>query len=128
MTQSDSVAVGGDYTAPRYQDQRGKDSDTFAARITETHAFTARLTGNIGYEFTYLHQQGSLDSTTHTPTVGLGYQLTRTLTANISGRPAITLIGGDTVVSPAGTASLVQTLPFGSAGLQSGWSIPARAG
>jgi hypothetical protein len=64
MTQVDSVAIGGNYTALRYEGQgTGEDSDTLAARVTETHAFTARLTGNIGYEFTYLHQQGELDST-----------------------------------------------------------------
>ena len=128
MTQSDSVAVGGDYTALRYPDQDGDDSDTFIARVSETHAFTARLSGNIGYEFTYLHQERALDSTTHTPTVGLGYQLTRTLNANISGGPAITLIGGDTVVSPAGTASLVQTLSFGSVGLQYSRTVGVAGG
>ena len=128
MTQSDSVAVGGDYTALRYPDQDGDDSDTFIARVSETHAFTARLSGNIGYEFTYLRQQQSPDSTTHTPSVGLGYQLTRTLNANISGGPAITLIGGDTVVSPAGTASLVQTLSFGSVGLQYSRTVGVAGG
>ena len=128
MTQADSVAVGGSWDALRYPDQDGDDSDTFIARVRETHAFTARLSGNIGYEFTYLHQQGALDSTTHTPTVGLGYQLTRTLNANINGGPAITLIGGDTVVSPAGTASLVQTLSFGSVGLQYGRTVGVAGG
>lgn len=129
MTQADSVAIGGNYTALRYEGQgTGEDSDTFAARVSETHAFTARLTGNIGYEFTYLHQQGSLDSTTHTPSVGLGYQLTRTLNASISGGPAITLIGGDTVVSPAGRASLVQTLSFGSVGLQYARTVAVAGG
>ena len=128
MTQADSVAIGGDYSALRYQDPGGADSDTFAARVIETHAFTARLTGNIGYDFTYLHQQGSLDSTTHLPRVGLGYQLTRTLNASISGGPAITLIGGDTVVSAAGAASLVQTLPFGSAGLQYSRTVGVAGG
>jgi hypothetical protein len=120
MTQLNSLEIGGSYSALRYEGQgTGADSDTYQGHGVLNHALTPRLSGNIGYEFTYLDSKGGqLDSTTHTPRVGVGYQLTRTLIATIYGGPAITLIGGDTVVTPAGTANLVQTLPFGSASVQ----------
>ena len=115
MTQADSVSIGGSYSALRYQSQGGGiDSDTIGARALVNHAFTARLNANVGYDFTYIDEKRGTDSTTHTPRVGIGYQLTRTLSASVAGGPAITLISGDTVVTPAGSASLVQTLPFGS--------------
>jgi hypothetical protein len=120
MTRLDSLEVAGNYSALRYEGQGGGvDSDTYVARGVLSRAFTPRLSGNIGYEFTYLDEKSGLaDSTTHTPRVGGSYQLTRTLVATINGGPAITLISGDTVVTPAGTASLAQTLPFGSASVQ----------
>jgi hypothetical protein len=119
MTQLNSLDIGGTYSVLRYHGQGGGiDSDTLGARGVVTHAFTPRLSGNVGYEFTYLDEKRGLDSTTHTPRAGIGYQFTRTLNANVSGGPAITLIGGDTVVTPAVTASLAQTLPFGLASIQ----------
>jgi hypothetical protein len=132
MTRLNSLEIGGSYSTLRYEDQGpGNDSDTYQARGILSHSFTPRLSGNIGYEFTYLAETGGQeDSTTHTPRVGVGYQLTRTLIATIHGGPAITLIGGDTVVTAAGAASLAQTLPFGSASVQyvRGVSVAGGAG
>jgi len=120
MTGLDSLDIGGSYSVLRYQNQGGGvDSDTYQIRGIVNHTFTPRLSGNIGYVFTYIDEKSrSEDSTTHTPRVGGSYQVTRTLVATLNGGPAITLISGDTVVTPAGAASLAQTLPFGSAGVQ----------
>jgi len=120
MTPTDSLEIGGTYSVLRFEGQgSGVDSDTYRARTVLSHVFTPRLTGNIGYQFTYLDEKGGQEaSTTHTPLVGLSYQLTRTLTAAAIGGPAITLLGGDTFVTPAGIASLVQILPVGSASIQ----------
>jgi hypothetical protein len=130
MTRLDSLDIGGTYTVLRFEGQgSGIDSDTYGARGIVNHVFTPRLSGNVGYEFTYLAQTGSLpDSATHTPRLGITYQLSRTLTASINGGPAITQIAGDTVVTPAGTASLVQRFSFGSADVQYSRAVTVAGG
>ncbi len=42
--------------------------------------------------------------------------------------PSLTELGGDTFVAPAGTASLVQVLPFGSASLQYNRGVSVAGG
>ena len=96
----------------------GVASDTYGFQSSLTHIFTPRFAGIIGYGFTYLDPQGQDTSTTHTPTLGFSYRLTPTLSAIVNGGPAVTELGGTTTVSPAGNASLTQTLGFGSASLQ----------
>ena len=60
--------------------------------------------------------------------LGFSYVLTPTLTATITGGASLTELGGDTFVSPAGTASLVQVLPFGSASLQYNRGVSVAGG
>src|SRR2546427_9758846 len=104
------------------------DSDTYGVQSTLAHELTPRLTGTIGYGFTYLTVQGQENSTTHPPTLGGSYRLTPTLTGSVSGGPAITELGGETFVSPAVTASLVQGLAFGSASARYARSVSAAGG
>ena len=119
MTATDWVTLGGTYSVLRFEGTgSGVDSDTYAFLGNLTHAFTARLTGLLGYGFTYLDFEGQGISRTHTPTLGFSYQLTQTLTGTVTGGPAVTLVAGETLVSPAANVSLVQTLPFGSVGVQ----------
>lgn len=96
----------------------GLDSDSYGLQSNLGHLLTPNLTSLVGYGFTYLDLSGQGNSTTHTPTVGASYRLTPTLTASVSGGPAITELGGETFVSPAATAGLVQAFRFGSASLQ----------
>jgi len=96
----------------------GADSDTYTFQSNLTHAFTPRFAGVIGYGFTYLDTHGQENSTTHTPTLGLTYRLTETLSAAVNGGPAVTQVSGTTHITPAGNASLTQTFGFGSASLQ----------
>src|SRR5437899_3170130 len=105
-----------------------RDSDTYGLQSSLAHELTPRLTGTIGYGFTYLNVQEEDNSTTHTPTVGGSYRLTPTLTGSVSGGPAITELGGETFVSPAATASLVQGLAFGSASARYTRSVSAAGG
>ena len=65
---------------------------------------------------------------THTPTLGVSYRLTPTLTGSISGAAALTDLSGETTVSPAATASLAQVLRFGSASMQYTRSVSAAGG
>src|SRR5262249_59940707 len=73
----------------------GQDSDTYGINVGLTHAITQRLSGNVGYGFTYIHFLGGCtvvgnrcinepDSTTHTPTIGFNYQLTPTLSTTLN--------------------------------------------
>src|SRR5438093_9976466 len=134
MTPRTSLSLGATYGLLRFKaaatDGAGtaSDSDTYGLQSSLAHELTPRLTGTIGYGFTYLTVQGQDNSTTHTPTVGGSYRLTPTLTGSVSGGPAITELGGETFVSPAATASLVQGLAFGSASARYTRSVSAAGG
>src|SRR5205823_405096 len=76
----------------------------------------------------YLNLQEQPNSTTHTPTLGVSYRLTPTLTGSISGGPAVTQIGGETSLSPAATVGLLQTLRLGVASAQYSRSVSVAGG
>jgi len=129
MSPRDSLSLSPTYGVLRFEGAGGGvDSDTLGFQSNLTHAFTPRFSGIIGYGFTYLDPQGQDVSKTHTPTLGFSYVLTPTLTATITGGASLTELGGDTFVSPAGTASLVQVLPFGSASLNYNRSVSVAGG
>src|SRR5437667_9432878 len=115
MTSRNALSVSATYSALRFEGHgTGIDSDTYGLLSSLSHAFTPRLTGLLGYGFTYLDVRGQGTSTTHTPTLGLRYQLTQTLTGTVTGGPAITASDGDTTVSPAGSESIVQKMHIGA--------------
>lgn len=119
MTPSNSLNLSASYGVLRFEGAgEGRDSDTYGVQGGFGHTFTPRLTGTIGYGFGYLDSQRQQSSSSHTPTLGFSYRFTPTLTGSVSGGASITEIGGETFVSPAGTATLLQTLRFGSIGVQ----------
>jgi hypothetical protein len=124
MTPRTSLALSASYGILRFKGataegaDAGIDSDTYGAQSTLDHVLTPRLTSTFGYGFTYLDLRGDENSRTHTPTLGFSYRLTPTLTGSISGGPSITEIGGETLMSPSGAASLSQALRFGSVSVQ----------
>jgi hypothetical protein len=131
VTPRTSLNLGASYGVLRFKGAAvggagaGIDSDTYGLQSTLGHVLTPRLTGTIGYGFTYvdfpgqdLNVQGQESSRTHTPTVGGSYRLTPTLTGSASGGPSITEIGNETLMSPSGTASLGQALQFGTVSVQ----------
>jgi hypothetical protein len=136
MTPLTSLTLGATYAVLRFKGTSvqgggggaGSDSDTYGLQSTLGYVLTPRLTGTIGYGFTYLDVQGEESSRTHTPTVGANYRLTPTLNGSVSGGPAFTEIGGQTSVSPAGTATLTQTLQFGTASVQYTRAVSAAGG
>jgi hypothetical protein len=101
-----------------FGDGVGLNSDEYLSQTTYEYGFTSRFTGTLGYGFTFLHTDGLDDSATHTPTVGFGYRLTPSLTVNINGGPAITIISGETFISPAGNASITQVFRAGTVNVQ----------
>ena len=129
VTPKNTLNLSASYTALRFLGGGvGVDSNTYGFQSSITHSFTPRFGGILGYGFTYLDAGGQEASKTHTPSVGLSYQLTPTLSATVSGGPAITQIGGDTTISPAAMASIVQTFSFGSASLQYVRAVGAAGG
>jgi hypothetical protein len=114
-----SVGGGGESAGNTDGSGTGSDSDTYTLQSTLGHTLTPRLTGTLGFGVTYLDFLGQQDnSITYTPTLGAIYRVTPTLTATASGGPAITQIAGDTTLSPAGTASLIQVFAIGSVSLE----------
>jgi hypothetical protein len=134
MTPRTSLNLSGTFGVQRFLDAGtaatpGFDSNTYGLQTTVTHTLTPRLSGSVGYGFTYLDFLGEEDnSRTHTPTLGVTYVLTPTLTASVSGGPAITELGGNTVVSPAATAKLVQVFQSGVLSLDYSRSVQAAGG
>jgi len=129
MTARNSLRLSAGYNALRYQGSgSGLNSDSYGFQSSLSHAFTQRLSGLIGYGFTYLDTAQTETSTTHAPTVGFSYLLTPTLSANVSGGPAITTTGNNTSVSPGGSVGIVQVFSFGSAGVQYTRSVSTAGG
>jgi len=121
MTPRDSLNMAGTFLVQRFLNAdtttstRGADSNSYALLTTVDHAFTRRLTGTVGYGFAYFDLLGEEpNATVHTPTLGATYALTPTLTASVRGGPAFTEIAGDTFISPAVTARILQVFRIGS--------------
>jgi hypothetical protein len=130
MTQRDTLSLSGTNSVLRLMGKgQGVGSDTLGFGSLFAHAFTPRVTGTLGYNFTYLNLTGGQeDSKTHNPMLGLIVRITPTLTGTVSGGPAITEIGGQTFVSPNGSASLIQELWFGSASVQYSRNVSVAGG
>jgi hypothetical protein len=134
MTPQTSLNLSGTFAVQRFLETGtastpGNDSNTYGLQTTVAHVLTRRLTGNVGYGFTYLDFLGEEDnSSTHTPTLGFTYSLTPTLTASLSGGPAITELGGETLVSPAASARLEQVFQIGVLSLEYSRSVGVAGG
>jgi hypothetical protein len=129
ITPATALTVAATHAVARFQGTgAGFGSDTYELQNTLGHVLTPRLTGTVGYRFTHLDILGGESSTTHTPTLGADYRLTPTLTASVSGGPAITELGGQTLVSPAAAAGLVQVLRYGSASAQYSRGVSVAGG
>lgn len=107
----------------------GTDSDTYRLQTTLSDSLTRRLTATAGYGFAYFDFLGEDDNAmTHMPTVGGSYQLTPTLTAFLTGGPAVTDVGGQTFISPNVIARLVQAWRIGSASVQYARTVDVAGG
>ena len=130
MTPRTSLNLGATHALLRFKGTGGGfDSDTYGFQSSLGHTLTPRLTGTIGYGFTYLDLRGREEnSKTHTPTLGASYHFTPSLTGTASGGPAITELGGKTFVTPSATASLVQALQFGTASVAYSRAVSVAGG
>jgi predicted porin len=116
VTRSNSLNLNVGYDLFRFRgDGDGVDSDTYSLQAGITHDFSPRLSSYVNYAFSYIDAQGQDSSMTHSPTLGLSYQFTQTITGRVSGGAGITTgLGGDVDVSPVISASLEKTFKAGS--------------
>jgi hypothetical protein len=97
------------WTTSHYQGAGLRDSDTWRFGPGIERVFTPRLRGTLSYEFAHFDIQQAPNTTTHTPRVGVIYDITRTLVGAVSGGPTIDQVEGrDTRITPSVTASLTQ--------------------
>jgi hypothetical protein len=121
-TQTTALSLFASHTVIRFQDgstdstatDDERDSDTYRIGAGLTRQLTARLTGSLNFNFAYFDIDREPAARTYTPTVGIGYDITPTLRASVTGGPTLTEREGDTTVSPAVGAILTQTFKFGS--------------
>ena len=77
-TARNTLSFTASYSVLRFEGAGGGvASDTYGFQSNLTHTFTPRFAGILGYGFTYLDAQGQENSTTHSPTLGFSYRLTR---------------------------------------------------
>lgn len=129
LTPRTTLRGRGAWTTLRYDSDAAIDSDTYAFETFGEYAFTPRLIGAVGYQFSFFDIQDNPWVTTHTPRVGVSYRFTPTLTGSLSGGPSIQVPEeGDTSVFPAITATLQQRFAWGSASVQYDHSIATAGG
>ena len=122
-----SLQLLGSHTLQRFNSNNARDSDVYRLSVNLNHDLTRRLRGTVGYQVSYLDIDKHAGTTTQTPRAGLTYQFTPSLTGSVSGGPTF-VSGSEDQVSGAGTASLTQRLPFGSAALNYDRSIAVAGG
>jgi hypothetical protein len=125
----DAESDSGEATAGAGSTSAGSDSNTYRVHGGVDYTLTRRLTGTAAYEVTYLDFLGEQgNSTTHNPSLGFRYLLTPTLTASASAGPALTQLPGETTLSWAGSARLLQVLQVGSISLEYTRTVSAAGG
>jgi opacity protein-like surface antigen len=101
------------HTILQFDKSNDQDSNTYRIGAGAEHRLTQRLTGYLDMNVGYLDVRGDPSVWTYTPTLGLSYDVTKTLRASLSGGPTIVDTSGDTRVFPAISAGLTQTFKFG---------------
>ncbi len=123
-TQTTGVTLAASYTLIRFTgdregdsaqfDDSDQDSDTYRLSLGADRRLTPRLNGAVSFEVGYFDFERESSGWTYTPTVGIGYDITPTLRASVTGGGTILDRDGDTTVSPAWRVGLTQAFKFGS--------------
>jgi len=128
VTPVTTVRVIGSYIIERFELRNAVSSDTYGLEGDIDRQITGRLTGTLGYQFTYFDIERAEVTLTHTPRVGIIYRLTDTLTASVNGGPSFLVTDDDLRVKPAATVELRGRLPFGTASVQYDRSVSVAGG
>jgi Putative beta-barrel porin 2 len=135
MTPQTSLNMTGTFLVQRFlsadvaTSTPGVDSNTYGLLTTVDHRLTRRLTGSVGYGFTYLDFLGEqTNAIVHTPSVGATYVVTPTLTASVRGGPAITQVDDNVTIGPAVAARVLQVFQVGSVSLDYSRAVGVAGG
>ena len=110
-----SVRSFASWTLQRYQRDGLRDSDVYRIEADIERRLSTRLRGTLGYEFAYFAIEQVPNVTSHTPRIGLTYELTQTLSASVVGGPTFWHIEDDgNHITPQATGRLTQRFDFGS--------------
>jgi hypothetical protein len=123
-TQTTGVSLAASYTLIRFTgggdgnsaqfEGSDQDSDTYRLSLGADRRLTPRLNGVVNFEVAYFDFERDSSGWTYTPTVGIGYDVTPTLRASVTGGATILDRDGDTTVSPSWRVAVTQAFKFGS--------------
>jgi hypothetical protein len=109
-----TLSGGVGWTITRFEREDAFDSDIYRADASLDRVLTRRLRGTAAYEFAFFDINRARDVTTHTPRLGVSYEITPTLIGTVNGGPSLEFEeGGDDRISPAVAASLTQRFQWG---------------
>jgi len=112
-----TVRGGGSWAVQRFERSELDDSDVYRVNVGLDRTLTRYLRGLVGYEFAYFDIEHEEKVTTHTPRIGVNWQVTPTITLAASGGPSFEEHeGGASRITPAVTASYDQKMWFGAIG------------
>jgi hypothetical protein len=119
-TQLTAVRVAASYTLLRFDEAEdvlrdSRDSDVFRLSFGADRQFSPRLIGSADLGLAYFDVEREPEAFTYTPTVGVAYQLTRTLRAAAAAGVTLLQSDGDVTASPAARLMLAQTFRWGTA-------------
>jgi hypothetical protein len=113
-----SVRGGASYAVQRFENSALDDSNVYRVNVALDRALTRQLRGTVGYELGYFDIQHEDHVTTHTPRIGVSWQVTPTITLTVIGGPTFEEHqNGGSRVTPAVTAAYDQKMWFGAIGL-----------
>jgi hypothetical protein len=112
-----TVRASGSVTVLRFDEDELIDSTTYTALLGAERAFTARLRGILEYEFAHFEFTRQSAVSTHTPRVGVIYQITEFLTGSLRAGPTIEVGRDETSLTPSVIASLVLRMRWGAMGV-----------
>src|SRR5262249_39723073 len=87
-----TLRVSGNYTLERFDNDELHDSDVYRADVVVERDLTRRITGLVGYNFSYfdIHSavnDPAIQASVHTPRIGAIARITDTLTMRVEGGP-----------------------------------------
>jgi hypothetical protein len=109
-----TVRGGASWAVQRFERSELDDSDIYRINAGLDRTLTRQLRGLVAYEFGYFDIEREDKVTTHTPRIGLSWQVSPTITLAVSGGPTFEEHeGGRSRVTPAVTATYEQKVWFG---------------
>jgi hypothetical protein len=112
-----TVRGGGSWAVQRFERSELESSDVYRVNVWLDRTLTRQLRGSVGYEFGYFDIKHEEKITTHTPRLGVSWQVTPTITLTVNGGPSFEQHEHSASrITPAVTATYEQKMWFGAIG------------